>query len=271
MYPKYEYRNTAIYVDRRKVLEPCPARFHTHTEVLFLTSGQAEVTIGGVHYVLRTGDIYMVFPGVPHGIENAAGSAVVIIADMAHHPVLHDILTHKLPKEYVLRKGQYPEVVAAGFARIGHLPKDVLHRQALLESYTAMLVGELLATMELTERNLDDSLLHKLILFLLDHYDQAIHLEDAAKALGYSKFYISRLISDAFGCNFRTLLNTYRVSKARSLLTGTTQPVSEVACACGFENQSSFNRIFRQECGLTPSQYRRKKGPPPEVPVLHIR
>lgn len=271
MFPKYEYRNTAIYVDCRKALEPCPVRFHTHTEALLLTAGQAVVTIGGIRYTLHEGDIYMIFPGVPHGIESAEGSAVVLIADMVQHPVFHDILTHKLPNPSVLRQGAYPPVISEVFRRIGQLPKEAAHRQALLESYTAALVGELLSATNLTDRDMDDALLHKLIVYLLEHYAEAIHLEDMAKTLGYSKFYISRLLSNAFGCNFRTLLNAYRISKARSLLTGTTQSISQIALDCGFENQSSFNRVFRQECGLTPSQFRRKKGPPPEVPVLYIR
>lgn len=46
MFPKYEYRNTPIYVDCRKPLKPCPIRFHTHIEALLITNGRACISVG---------------------------------------------------------------------------------------------------------------------------------------------------------------------------------------------------------------------------------
>lgn len=271
MFPKYEYRNTAIYVNRRQSLRPCPVRFHTHLEVLLLESGTATVTIGGRRWELEAGDLYLAFPNVPHGVEAADGCAVVLLADMAQQPALHDLLIHKQPNLPILRRGEYPAIVAALFDRMGSLEKSSPYRQAMLTGYSGALLGELLQLTALTDRDVDDSLLDKLILFLLENYTRDLTLEETAKALGYSKFYISRLISAAFGSNFRTLLNTYRVSMAQNLLVTSAKTVSQIADSCGFKNQSSFNRVFLQQCGITPSRYRREMGPEPEKPTLYIR
>lgn len=271
MFPKYEYRNTAIYINRRQPLLPCPVRFHTHLEVLLLESGSATVTIGGQRWELGAGDLYMAFPNVPHGIEEADGTAVVMLADMAQQPAFHDLLIHKQPAQPVLRPGEYPQIVTALFSRMSSLEKGTPYRQTMLSGYTGALLGELLQMSELADRNVDDSLLDKLILFLLENYTRELTLEETAKALGYSKFYISRLVSAAFGTNFRTLLNTYRVSMAQNLLVTSTKSVSQIAETCGFQNQSSFNRVFLQQCGITPSGYRREMGPDPEKPTLYIR
>lgn len=271
MFPKYEYRNTSIYVNRRPSLQPCPVRFHTHLEVLLLESGSATVSIGGRRWELGPGDLYLAFPNVPHGIEAADGCAVVMLADMAQQPALHDLLIHKQPAQPVLRRGDYPQIITSLFDRMSGLEKDAPYRQTLLSGYASALLGELLQLTALADRDVDDSLLDKLLLFLLEHYTEDLTLEGTAKALGYSKFYISRLVSAAFGTNFRTLLNTYRVSMAQNLLVTSAKSVSQIADACGFKNQSSFNRVFLQQCGITPSCYRREMGPEPEKPTLYIR
>ena len=45
--------------------------------------------------------------------------------------------------------------------------------------------------------------------------------------------------------------------KAKELLADPQQKVLDVMCACGFRNQSSFNRVFLEYCGVSPREYRR--------------
>jgi AraC-like DNA-binding protein len=47
-----------------------------------------------------------------------------------------------------------------------------------------------------------------------------------------------------------------RVERARELLAGSRAPLSQVAEACGFADQSHFTRVFRRETGETPKQFR---------------
>ena len=108
MFPKYEHRNTPIYISHRKTLDPCPVRFHSHMEALLLTKGRARVTVGSAAYDLQAGDMYLVFPNVPHGIESSDSSAVVLIADPARLPSYQDLLKSHLPQCPVLRQGEYP-------------------------------------------------------------------------------------------------------------------------------------------------------------------
>lgn len=272
MFPKYEHRNTPIYISHRKTLDPCPVRFHSHMEALLLTKGRARVTVGSAAYDLQAGDMYLVFPNVPHGIESSDSSAVVLIADPARLPSYQDLLKSHLPQCPVLRQGEYPPIVSAIFRRLQELAYETTpHQQNLLTGYTGALLGELLGVMPLTGRQMDDGLLQKLILYFLDHYTEDISLESVAKGLGYSRFHISRLISTAFGCNFRTLLANYRISMAQNLLVTGNRSIGQIAEDCGFQNQSSFNRIFLDHCGITPGQYRKKMGPPPEKPTLYVR
>jgi AraC family transcriptional regulator len=50
-----------------------------------------------------------------------------------------------------------------------------------------------------------------------------------------------------------------RVESARRLLEDGRQPLSEVALAAGFADQSHFTRVFRRLTGMTPGEYRRTR------------
>lgn len=272
MFPKYEYRNYPIYVGERKHQGSYPARFHKHLEAMLVQSSQVKVTIDGTAYTLQPGDLYVAFPNVLHAIEAADAQAIVMIVDFEKYPAFHDVLLHSRPESPVLRAGEYDPVIPDIFHRMVQLTRqDSPYKQEALAGYANALLGELLNHLQLTERSTDSSLLQELIFYILQNYTKPITLEHAAQALGYSKFYISRAISGLFGCNFRSLINAYRVSMAQNLLVTTAQAVGQIAKDCGFQNQSSFNRIFLEQTGITPMQYRKQAVTPPEMPAVYVR
>jgi AraC-like DNA-binding protein len=66
-------------------------------------------------------------------------------------------------------------------------------------------------------------------------------------------------------------INRYRVKRAKLLLEEGNLNITEVALAVGFSDGSYFNRVFREEVGLTPGAYQRgeridreKSGSSPE-------
>ena len=58
--------------------------------------------------------------------------------------------------------------------------------------------------------------------------------------------------------NFTDYLWKLRLDKAKELLRDTEQSIDEISEAVGYLNTSSFRRKFKQDTGLTPSQYRER-------------
>lgn len=53
-------------------------------------------------------------------------------------------------------------------------------------------------------------------------------------------------------------LNAYRINKARDLLlTNAQMSISEISERVGIANVKTFNRLFRQMNGMSPTQYRK--------------
>lgn len=75
-----------------------------------------------------------------------------------------------------------------------------------------------------------------------------------------STAYISSLAKKELGCNFSDYLWSLRMEKAKELLKTTNLSVEEISEAVGYLNPSSLRRKFKQETGLTPSQFRRSAG-----------
>lgn len=95
---------------------------------------------------------------------------------------------------------------------------------------------------------------------------------DLAREVGTSENTLSRVINSAFGKSFPRLLNDFRVEDAKRMLQDPDIPIQVLAFEAGFNSLASFNRVFREVTGETPSRYRaaaavsrtEKSGTPPQ-------
>jgi AraC-like DNA-binding protein len=94
--------------------------------------------------------------------------------------------------------------------------------------------------------------------FVRERMREEISQADIARRLGLSPPAFSRFFRSATGKTFVGFVNALRVNEACRLLSGTIQPVTEIALACGYQNLSNFNRQFLALRGMNPSEYRRQ-------------
>ena len=92
--------------------------------------------------------------------------------------------------------------------------------------------------------------------FADESYMQDLTLNDLAAAAGLSRYYFLRAFRREVGVTPHAYLTGRRIAAAKTLLDGEA-PLSEVALACGFYDQSHFTRSFKGCTGVTPGQYRR--------------
>jgi AraC-like DNA-binding protein len=79
---------------------------------------------------------------------------------------------------------------------------------------------------------------------------------DLARELEISETLISRVINIYFQKSFPQLLNECRVEDAKRLLRQTKASIRVVQEEVGFNSLASFNRVFKETTGLSPSVYR---------------
>ncbi|MDF2651196.1 MAG: hypothetical protein K0Q73_7001 [Paenibacillus sp.] len=103
---------------------------------------------------------------------------------------------------------------------------------------------------------MDQSNVHLMIDFIHMHYQEDLGLTDMAKHFNLSPNYISYLIKDHIGDNFKEYLNEYRVKQAKRLMNeNPTIKINDLAGRVGCNNVNTFIRIFKRYEGVSPGQY----------------
>jgi AraC family transcriptional regulator len=95
-----------------------------------------------------------------------------------------------------------------------------------------------------------------LVEFIDSHLDEAISLGQLAALCALSEYHFARMFRESFGLPPHQYVLARRLDRARELLRTTSQPLGEIALACGFSSASHFTNRFRQSLGGTPGEYR---------------
>ena len=96
------------------------------------------------------------------------------------------------------------------------------------------------------------------LIYIYDNYSRKITLPYLSKLCNMSISNFSIHFKSETGYNFRRYLVEYRMNIAKKLLEETNLKVKEIASAVGIEDPTNFNRLFKQTCLITPSEFRGK-------------
>jgi AraC-like DNA-binding protein len=81
-------------------------------------------------------------------------------------------------------------------------------------------------------------------------------LDFVSTETGVSQRKITNEIQNQFECNFKTYINRLRINESKRLLLESKLNIGEVAFKVGFNNQTHFNRVFKSELLISPTEYR---------------
>ncbi len=88
------------------------------------------------------------------------------------------------------------------------------------------------------------------------NYDKTISLAEIAKASYLSVSRLAHLFKEQMGITIIDYLTSVRIERAKQLLLATSQNCTEICFQVGYNNQSYFNRTFKELVGVTPRQFR---------------
>jgi len=92
--------------------------------------------------------------------------------------------------------------------------------------------------------------------YLVAHLGGEIRMGPLARQAGMSDSAFSRFVVRASNLTFTELVRRLRLSQACRMLQQSDATVSSISHGVGYANLSNFNRQFRQEYGVTPSEFR---------------
>lgn len=89
------------------------------------------------------------------------------------------------------------------------------------------------------------------------YHNISLTRRDLGKAIGVAENEIAILIQQEYGLTVVSYINKWRLEEARHLLeTEPAKAIGEIAVGLGFGTARTFQRLFKAEYSMTPSQYR---------------
>jgi AraC family transcriptional regulator len=89
------------------------------------------------------------------------------------------------------------------------------------------------------------------------HLDEALSLADLAAVAGLSRMYFAGQFRAATGYRPHDYLLYQRIESAKSILSSTDMPLTEVALSVGFQAHAHFSTVFKRLTGQSPARWRR--------------
>lgn len=114
----------------------------------------------------------------------------------------------------------------------------------------------LLSQIEDKKEDIRNYTIKRAINYIREHYQEGISLEHVALRLDITPEYLSTLFNKEVGINFSTFLKRFRISHSKRLLKGSSLKIYEIAQAVGYSDAKYFNRVFKEEEGVSPGEFR---------------
>ena len=110
-----------------------------------------------------------------------------------------------------------------------------------------------------SEQTEGQQLVEKITAYVESHLCENIRLEQIAKALSISYFYMCHLFKLYTGTTLTHYRNKKRVLLSQKMLIETDKKVADIAVECGFESVSYFSETFKKYAGVTPLKFREEQ------------
>lgn len=237
--------------------------FHKNYEITYVLSGQVEMTLNGIKTLLSAGDFVLIFPNEFHAYRTPKASEVwigVFSADFVGE--FAKITTNKRARNSVFSCEPEIQAFLEKYLIIADTPDTFILKSALYA-----VCREFLNHTELFDAANEKNFIYDIITYVSANFQNTISLETVAKEFGYEYHYLSRQFHNHFHMNFKQFLNTYRTDHARDQLLHSGKSITEIALSSGFQTTRTFNRVFQEQTGVTPSEFK-KKHQEPHCPVI---
>ena len=252
------------------------AHWHSYGEILLVAPGRTNsYCVGKNTYELVPDDIVLVWPMEMHSIVDAnREDSLVVQFSNGFINSLFDLrrIMHMYRNLHIICVQSHPELAAKLKDLIyrmrdiffSEMPDREIRCTMLLMEFMLTLLEhrkELAPDMEDEVRDGPGDDVMRRLMMVTDYIKNNLTADDLsqgamAEMAGISREYFSRIFKNVTGMNYTKWLNMIRLEKATELLSDDKRPLTEIAMMSGFQSIPSFNRVFREEKGMAPGEYR---------------
>lgn len=254
-------------------LDEYPIHYHQDLELIFVMQGKIALRNGACEYELSEGAVFTNTAHEVHkltGIEEKSVIATIHIETeffKQYFPSLSRACYRTYskdsnnPKQKHIRE-MVSKILSSYINKApGYIAECVSMMVQLIEyideNFTVFhFEGDKLVNFE-AEDEQTISRINRIVRYIYGNYNQKITLKELAKREYLSEFYLSHVIKDYTGLNFRDFLSFARAEWSEISLLGTDDKISKIAKNAGFSTTDYYEKFFEKWFGLRPSEYRK--------------
>lgn len=247
--------------------EEYPPHWHNAIEIIMPLENNYTVICSGREYVLNERDIMLIPAGKIHNLKAKPGRRFILLCDsqliegVPALPELRAVLAEPLviTEEYgvdIRRSlGHIMEEIYTLYFEFGALSEVYVYMKLL--SFLTHIREYQLSKFRAGDSEKYSDTIHRVFGYIEKNYMNDITLESLADIAGYSSCHFSRIFKKYSGTTFISFLNNRRISAAELLLLEENASVTDAAARVGFSSLTTFNRVFKDINGCTPSEFKK--------------
>ena len=250
--------------------------FHNYMEIGYCYHGDGTLVIQD-REVRYQGDMFTVIPeNLPHTTVSAPGNICkweYLFIDTRNF--LSDVIKVSGIDEYIIRNAldrsalvsrcaDQPELSALVRAMLEECRRGDRYKNEILQGYLyaflMLLVRHYSDVPRSEKNNSGNSYLNDAIHFIYKNYREGIQISDVARACGLSESHFRRVFEESMNMKPVDFLNMVRIRAACRMIEREDYSMRDICFRVGYETPSTFNRNFRRLTGMTPYEWKKKKG-----------
>ena len=245
-YERYDFDNRSafnMYTGNKE--RSYQMHWHSYGEIILVGPGETNLyRINRNTYSLVEDDFVLVWPMETHIYRN-----LHVICVNSHPELVKKLKAIVLKMKEIFYTGQTNRELECCML--------LMEFMKVLDENREEFAGEL--SLE-THNPYEDDVMRRMVL-VTDYIKNNLTADDLsqgamAQMAGISRDYFSRIFKNITGMNYSKWLNMIRLEKATELLSHKNMSMTEVAMLSGFQSIPSFNRVFHEDKGMSPGEYR---------------
>ncbi len=244
---------------------------HQEMEILQVKKGDLRVTTEEESFDLEEGDIWIVPPFTSHSIGKS-GQDCERLALLVDLKMIGSIergdeglwAQRELGERVLTSRCWAPEDKEAVRRIIEQLYREIQNKNYAWIFAVKTLICELvlIAVRQFPEKEKTKQYdkmakLKDILEYIALNYYKELTLRSCADAVGFNAAYLSRYFSRHMGITFQEYVKRLRIDRAKWLLMTEEASITEICYQSGFHDIKTFNKLFRRECGMNPTEFRK--------------
>lgn len=252
------------------------SKFHWHYEYefVFVMKGSVKVNVVPEPVILQEGEFVLLNSKLMHEVQKTEKENIVLFVQISHRLFQLDENTDRIVF-FHMGRGECETEEKRTYARFARkiallgYTAEKQRKDKKIRFRTKALLYDLVADCfdifiydirqnSVNTNEIVNSRLEMLIQYVEENFQNEYVLQMMSSTLGLSEKSIHRQLKSGVGLSARELVAECRIKEARKMLKYTDKPISVIADLVGFNSDKTFYRIFKQQMGMTPSEYRKE-------------